>query len=171
MCLYATIDLWIGLRVYCYGAACDNVINPIRVVCNKLLKLLLIKNRRFPTNQLYKGCNLLQIQDLKNFIACKLIHRSVYPDKNTPIQLLTHFTLNVNVHERNVRDKLLIRMPFARSALGQTSVSCYGALYWNRINIGLRSINDVKLFKKALKKFILDSYISIRQLHIIEFFN
>ena len=152
----------ISYGLHCYGAACDTVINPIRVVCNKLLKLFLIKDRRFPTNNLYKDCNILQIKDLRNFIACKLIHRSVYPDKNTPVQLLNHFTLNVNVHDRNLRDKLLIRMPFARSALGQTSVSWYGALYWNRINIGLRSINDVKLFKRALKNFILDSYISIR---------
>ena len=152
----------ISYGIHCYGAACDIVINPIRVVCNKLLKLLLMKDRRFPTNKLYKDCNLLQIKDLKNFVACKLIHRSVYPDYYTPAQLVNHFTLNINVHDRNIRDKLLIRLPFTRSALGQTSVSWFGAHYWNKINMGLRSINDIKLFKKALKNYILDSYISIR---------
>ena len=152
----------ISYGLHCYGAACDTVINPIRVVCNKLLKLFLMKDRRFPTKKLYKDCNLLQIKDLKNFVACKLIHRSVYPDNNTPAQLVNHFTLNINVHDRNIRDKLLIRLPFTRSALGQTSVSWFGAHYWNKINMGLRSINDIKLFKKALKNYILDSYISIR---------
>ena len=148
----------VSYGLHCYGAACKTVLNPVHVVCNKLLKLFLFKNRRFPTNELYKSCNLLQLNDLTKFIACKLIHRSVYPDANTPVQLINHFVLNANVHDRDVRDKLLIRLPFAKSALGQTSVHWYGSFYWNRINNDIRCIVDKKSFKKQLKLSILKSY-------------
>ena len=144
--------------LHCYGAACDNVVRPIHVVCNKLLKLLLLKDRRFPTNALYFGCNLLQVKDLTRFVACKLIHKSIYPDYNTPVQLRNYFLLNTDIHDRDVRDKLRIRLPFARSALGQTSVNWYGSYYWNRINSEIRMLNDIKLFKKELKLSILNSY-------------
>ena len=148
----------VSYGLHCYGAACDNVVRPIHVVCNKLLKLLLLKDRRFPTNALYFGCNLLQVKDLARFIACKLIHKSIYPDCNTPVQLRNYFLLNTDIHDRDVRDKLRIRLPFARSALGQTSVNWYGSFYWNRITLGIRMLFDIKLFKKELKLSILDSY-------------
>ena len=87
-----------------------------------------------------------------------MIHKSIYPDINTPVQLRNYFLLNADIHDRDVRDKLLIRLPFARSALGQTSVNWYGSFYWNRISLDIRMLYDFKVFKKELKLSILNSY-------------
>ena len=107
---------------------------------------------------LLKDRGLLQVNDLTRFIACKIIRKSIYSDINTPAQLRNFFQLNVNIHDRDVRDKLLIRLPFARSALGQTSVKWYGSFYWNRISLDIRMLYDFKVFKKELKLSILNSY-------------
>ena len=149
----------VSYGLHCYGAASHVVLNPIHVVCNKLLKLFLLKDRRFPTNQLYKSCNLLKVSDLTKFIASKIIHRSIYPNENTPVCLRNYFTLNVEVHDRDVRDKLIVRLPSVKSAFGQTCLHWYGAYFWNRISENIRNIYDIKLFKKELKSFILESYV------------
>ena len=39
-----------------------------------------------------------------------MIHKSIYPDINTPVQLRNYFLLNADIHDRDVRDKLLIRL-------------------------------------------------------------
>ena len=65
--------------------------------------------------------------------------------------------MNVNVHDRDVRDKLLIGLPAVKTVFGQTCLHCYGAFYWNRIDLHLSNIFDIKVFKKQLKTSILMS--------------
>ena len=148
----------VSYGLHCYGAANNNVLNPVQVVCNKLLKLFLIKPRRFPTNSLYKGCGMLKLQDLTKFLASKLVHKSVYPNVHTPDQLITYFTLNSEMHNRNVRDKLLIRLPAVKSIFGQSCIHWFGAHFWNRIDMSIRLMYDFKTFKKELKLSILNDY-------------
>ena len=144
--------------LHCYGAANITDVKPVQIVCNKLLKVFLMKDRRYPTNVLFKECNLLKINDMTKFLAAKIVHRSVYTNDNTPEQLSEYFVMNVNVHNRNVRDKLLVRLPVVRTVFGQTCLHWYGAFYWNRIDLHLRETSDIKIFKKELKSSILRSY-------------
>ena len=119
----------------------------------------MLKDRRYPTNTLYKECNMLKIRDFRNFLAVRFVHRSVYPDENTPEQLQNYFTLNVNVHNReHMRDNLKIRVPFFRSALGQTCIHWYGGNFWNSLDIAIRNECNLCLFKKEVRNHILDSY-------------
>ena len=143
---------------HCYGAANKTVVKPVQIVCNKLLKVFLMKHRKYFTNLLFKGCNLLKMNDLNKFLAAKIVHRSVYPTDNTPEQLRNYFVLNVNVHDRDVRDKLLVRLPDIKSAFGEKCLHWFGAYYWNRIDARIRNIKDIKIFKKELKTSILNSY-------------
>ena len=144
--------------LHCYGAACSTVIEPVQIVCNKLLKILLIKERRFPTNVLYKECKMLKIPDLTNYLATKFVHRSIYPNVYTPQQLMYYFKLNIELHNRDLRDKLKIRLPIVKSALGGTCLHWYGSFYWNNLDIELRNISDLDMFKKLLKQHILSTY-------------
>ena len=148
----------ISYGLHCYGAANNNVLNGIQIVCNKLLKILLMKDRRFPTNELFKSCKLLKINDLTNFLATKFVHRSIYPNAYTPEQLSYYFKLNIDYHDRDVRDKLKIRLPVVKSVLGGTCFHWYGGFYWNNLDIELRKISDFDLFKKSLKEFVLCQY-------------
>ena len=144
--------------LHCYGGAHKTLLESVHVICNKLLKVFLMKDRRFPTNKLYNSCNLLQLKDMTNFLASKLVHRSIYPVKDTPVQLKNYFTLNIEIHDRDVRDKLLVRLPYVKTVFGQSCIHWYGAYYWNRIEENIRKIHDIKLFKKELKTSILNSY-------------
>ena len=148
----------ISYGLHCYGAACNNVLQGVQIVCNKLLKILLIKDRRFPTNELYKSCKILKINDLRNFLATKFVHRSIYPNEYTPEQLIDYFKLNIHFHNRDVRDKLKIRLPAVNSALGGTCLHWYGSFYWNNLQLDIRKISDFVFFKKTLKQCIINSY-------------
>ena len=148
----------VSYGLHCYGAANKTVIKPIQIICNKLLKVFLIKDRRYSTNLLFKECNLLKLNDLTNFLAAKIVHRSVYPNENTPKQLCNYFVRNVHVHNREIRDKLLIRLPVVKSVFGQTCLHWYGASYWNKVDEHIRKLSDIKVFKKELKVSIINSY-------------
>ena len=148
----------ISYGIHCYGVARDVVLNPVQVICNKLLKLLLLKDRRFPTCKLYKESKLLQLKDLTKYVASKLVHMSVYPEEKTPLQLRNHYILNSCSHKKNVRDKLLIRVPVTRNVIGGSSVRRYGASYWNKIDLNIRKLSNVKLSKKHLKLSMLNMY-------------
>ena len=148
----------ISYGIHCYGVARDVILNPVQVICNKLLKLLLLKDRRFHTCTLYKETNLLQLKDLTKYVASKIVHMSVYPEAKTPTQLRNHFIVNSCLHKKNVRDKLLIKVPVAKNAIGESSVRWYGASYWNKIDLSIRKLTNVKLFKKHLKICMLKMY-------------
>ena len=144
--------------VHCYGVANKKVMKLVQTVCNKLLKILLIKIRKYPTDKLFKESKMLKIHDMKNFIAAKFVHKSIYSDTNTPEQLKNYFTLNTEIHEKDVRDKLQVRPQRFNLVFGTTCIQCYGGEYWNKINLNIRSEPDLGLFKNKLKASILDSY-------------
>ena len=144
--------------LHCYGAAHKTSLKSVQVVCNKLLRILMLKDRMYPTNTLYKECKMLKLDDLRKFLAAKFVHRSVYPDQYTPDQLKYYFMLNISVHNRVLRDNLLIRVPLVRSALGQTCIHWYGGSFWNSLDVEIRSERIIYVFKKQLRAYILDSY-------------
>ena len=118
----------------------------------------MLKDRRYPTNTLYKEFNMLKIDDFRNFLAVRFVHRSVYPNEFTPEQLKKYFKLSVNVHNRVLRDNLKIRVPLLRSALGQTCINWYGGNFWNSLDIDIRSECNLCIFKKEVKKHIINNY-------------
>ena len=148
----------IAYGLHCYGATHKTSVKSVQIVCNKLLRILMLKDRRYPTNTLYKEFNMLKIDDFRNFLAVRFVHRSVYPNEFTPEQLKTYFKLNVNVHNRVLRDNLKIRVPLLRSALGQTCINWYGGNFWNSLDIDIRSECNLCIFKKEVKKHIINNY-------------
>ena len=95
---------------------------------------------------------------MTNFQATKFVHRSIYPNAYTPEQLSYYFKLNIDYHDRDVRDKLEIRSPVVKSVSGETCLPWYGGFHWNNLDIELRKMNDFEMFKKSLKEFILTQY-------------
>ena len=66
--------------------------------------------------------------------------------------------LNVDIHNRELRDKLKIRVPLLRSALGQTCIHWYGGNYWNNLDLSIRSESDLCAFKKLLRNYVINTY-------------
>ena len=54
---------------------------------------------------------------MTNFQATKFVHRSIYPNAYTPEQLSYYFKLNIDYHDRDVRDKLKIRLPVVKKGI------------------------------------------------------
>ena len=144
--------------LHCYGVARKKSIKLVQTVCNKLLKILQIKVRTYPTNKLFKENKILKLCDMKNFIATKFVHKSIYSNCNTPNQLKSYFILNTSVHEKDVRDKLQVRPPRFNRVFGTTSVQSYGGEFWNKIDLKIRSEPDLGLFKNKLKASVLETY-------------
>ena len=99
-----------------------------------------------------------KLYDFRKFLAVKFVHRSIYSDQYTPEQLKCYFMLNVDIHNRELRDNLKIRVPLLKSALGQTCIHWYGGNYWNSLDFSIRSENDLCAFKKSLRNNVINTY-------------
>ena len=144
--------------LHCYGTAHKNVLNLLHVICNKLLKILFFRDYTFPTDLLYKECKILKIEDMTKFLAIKFVHRYVYPDMYTPEQLKYYYTLNIDIHDVNVRNKLKVRLPGVNTVLGETCLHWYGGHYWNSLDKEIVEERDLSKFKYKLKDFFLSRY-------------
>ena len=155
---HAYIYSRLAYGLHCYGSAHKTALNSVQVVCNKLLRILMLKDRMYPTSNLCKECNILKLDDFRKFLAVKFVHRSIYPDQYTPEQLKYYFTLNITIHNRSLRDNLKIRVPLLRSALGQTCIHWYGGNFWNCLGIDIRSVSDLSEFKRQVRNYIMSTY-------------
>ena len=144
--------------LHCYGFMHKSNMKKLQIICNKLLKILLKKDRLYPTNMLYKECKLLKVEDMHKFLILQFVHKSIYITMNTPESCKGYFTLNTNAHGINVRDNRLVKIPLVKTTMGATGVYWFGASLWNKLPYHIRNEHDIVKFKKNLKAHILSKY-------------
>ncbi|KAL3279938.1 hypothetical protein HHI36_017444, partial [Cryptolaemus montrouzieri] len=61
---------------FCWGTAVNTYLNPLKIIQKRFLELLLNKNRRFPTDQLYEEAKVLDIRQMYDLnLAIDVIRR------------------------------------------------------------------------------------------------
>ena len=119
---------------------------------------MLLKDRLFPTDALYKECKLLKVKDMHEFVTLQFVHKSVHSTATTPENIREFYTRNMNTHDVNVRDIFLVRIPKTNNAIGEQTVHRFGAALWNKLPLHLRSLSDREVFKSNLKDYMLSKY-------------
>ena len=66
-----------------------------------------------------------------------------------PIQLKNTFKFRFNVHQRNLRDKTLLK-----SAMGQSTFKYAAAKDWNSLPSELRDITSLSRFKRSVYTYL-----------------
>ena len=134
--------------IQCYGHANKTDVNKVQVICNKLLKILMQKDRNYSTNQLFKENKLLKIEDMHQFVILQLVHKSLYGNDNTPETTKSYF--HRISHRYDVRHNLLVNIPRVKSAIGSTGTYWFGAKIWNSLPYDIRQVEDLHHFKQKL---------------------
>lgn len=131
---------------YCipvWGATYKSAINPLQITQNMILKIIFRKNRLFPTEQLYRESNILNIQLCYTYQCLK---RMFYDQQN--------FTQEFPLRDTRSRANLNIRIGLFTKTATQNSFLHFGPKIFNVLPKNLKEINNIKTYKKEIKKCI-----------------
>ena len=151
---YAMVASRIKYGLIIYGSADKGVMQPIQTLQNKLVKVLLNRNYRFPTNTLHNDMEILKVNDIYNIEVLSFVHN--FLNQNLPHVFNNYFKTLRECHSLNTRNsKHTIRDPMFKTKIGRGSVKQKCVQFWNRTDSSLKDISDIKSFRKAVKDSIL----------------
>ena len=134
-----------------YGNDGSHKLNKIQVLQNQLLKVLLKKDYRSPTDELHKSMDILKVNDIAEQEIVTFVH-NYFRNKLPPVFNDYYETL-ANRHHRNTRngDNLLHIFGHHRY-FAASSIETAGAKVLNKLNNNLKDIPKVKSFRAQFQK-------------------
>ena len=119
---------------------------------NKLLKLLLWKDRMMPTNKLHNETKILQVNDVYNLSIATFVHKC---RKNDTLQIFKdHFTDRGAVHNRNTRNRHLLQIPRFKRGIAFSSTRSKGVDIWNKLQISVTKQSYNSFRKTSYNNYI-----------------
>lgn len=147
---YSLIESILNYGIVVWGNAGSTILSKLITAQKWVIKVILFKNKRYPTELVYKESSLLNI----NQLYIKSVIR--YMLKNTDYkQYITH-----GINTRNVvLNNLVLSNP--RHTICQNHIYSVGPKIYNSLPENLKSKPYCKV-KKQITKWIIDNNFSIR---------
>ena len=144
--------LWIEI----YGSMSETLSNRLRIVSNKLLKILFNMSPFHSTNQLHKELDILKVKyvyksHVLKFVFQCLNHTMLFMYNN-------HFQKRESLHDRNQRDMKNLHVSVGYSVIALSSTRINGTKMWNELPLEIWKIDDAICFKNSLKSHFMESY-------------
>ena len=120
----------------------------VQILQNKLLKVLLEKKCRTPTNELHNKLDILLVNDLFFQEISTFVYN--YLHGNLPEVFVDYYqTINHQYGTRGNQNSL--KPPQCRTELARKTVKVLGCKVWNDLSQEIRNIKNPKAFRKAFK--------------------
>ena len=141
---YALSQLIVTYANIIWGGAHKTTINKLEVMQRLLLKVILKKQRRYPTEDIYRDYKVLDVRQL--YIKSLLIHYHSHVKKQRQIR-----------HSRTTRLKLLGHMTIPRTKLefGHRHYSYLAPKIYNKLPHSIRVTPAGKTYNKQITKWLL----------------
>lgn len=132
---------------YCilgWGGVAKTHLTPLENIQKRFMKIMLSRELRYPSDLLYAETKLLDIRQL------------YYYNINVKYQLTKNIQ-TLPVHEYNTRQRNQYTVPFMTKTIGQRSYIFLAPRAYNTLPNDLQNVTKIYLFKKLLKKYILEN--------------
>jgi len=124
------------------------------ILNNRLLRIILKRNRRTPVEDLYKTLGALPVDLLFKFQLYYHAHCLFYKSPLLPKIFHNDVTQNFQVHDHNTRSKNDFHRPGTSNTIAsKTSVNLCSAL-WNSLPTKIKNISSLPQFKAAIKELL-----------------
>ena len=153
---FAFVSSRIRYGIESYGSCSQTNIAKLQTIQNKLLKLLLKLPFRHSTNDLHQKLKILKVNDLYKVCLLNFVHQRNTDNLPAPLSKYFEYT---NPARETRRNELNLKLDRFRTELGSTRVQVRAARLWNEMNTYLKTISDIKQFKKELIKNIISDYV------------
>ena len=152
---YTMIYSRIKYGICAYGFARKENIDKVQVMQNKLLKVILEKSWRHPTEELHSEDNILQVRDLFYQEIASFVNK--YFSGDLPDVFLDYYKyVNHTYGTRGNQNKLVL--PLQRTELGKKTVRYKGGEVWNNLCQKQKGIKNSKTFRKSIRDSIIKGY-------------
>ena len=153
---YAFIFPHIKYGIETYGASSSGKVKQIQIIQNKLMKIILWKDRLTPTNALHKDINILQVKDMYSWYIALFVRDCLYKDK---IEIFHKYYESRNsVHSHETRNRKQVIEPTYRTDIGFTTVKSKGSKIWNKLPEEIKKLNIRTTYKNKLRSKYIESY-------------
>ena len=146
---YTLIYSRIKYGITLYGQAGSTKIKRIQTLQNQLLKVLLGKKFRFPTDDLHHELNILKVEDITNQEILSFVHN--YFANKLPSAFDNYYQIFANFSDRVTRNSHTIQIGHHNTKIAALSLKISGAKKWNDLSNDIKSIKNIKRFKREYK--------------------
>jgi hypothetical protein len=143
-CVFSRIKY--GLEVY--GSCRKSLLNKVQITQNKLLRVLLTKDRMYSSNLLHKELDIFKVKHTYEQFILYFVHDCLH---GKAIETFTDYFTPIPCRTYNTRQGGLLYKRQIKTELGRSSTYFTGATLWNSLPNNIRSIENQKTFKKAVR--------------------
>ena len=148
---YTLIYSRIKYGITLYGQAGSTKLKRVQTLQNQLLKVLLGKKFRFPTDDLHHELKILKVKDITNLEILTFVHN--YFSNKLPAAFDNYYKTFSNFSDRITRNSFTtIKIDVHNTDIAARSLKNSGAKKWNSLSNDLKSIPKVKKIKIEFKK-------------------
>lgn len=142
----ALVESIIRYGIIVWGGAYENALKPVKVIQKFILKIIMKKSLTYPSDQLFKECQCLNIKNI--YVLESIIF--VYKNIKT-------YNLPTHVHNtRSVANSNLLIMKYDRTHQ-LNYIDYLGPLFYNKLPLSIKNINNIATFRYRVKNFIATS--------------
>ena len=160
---YALVHSYLRYGITSWGCASSTALQPLISLVNRVVRIMTFAPfGNIDVDAIYKYLDVPRIQDIISLETGKFIYKrenGILPDPD----IAKHFEVrNANVtHDYNLRNRKTVLPKTAYdSSYGEKSIQYRGANVWNGLPANIRDCDNLKLFKKHFKSYLLeDSYL------------
>ena len=140
-----------------YGTASQSRINKLQILQNKLMKLLVRKDRLYSTNALHTDLNILKVKDIHETAVLQCVNSCI---KETPIgPFVEYFKLRRDEHNCDLRNNDNISTRTIHINMGKGTPYYTGTTLWNKLPSEITEIDQANMFKRELLAFYQSKYL------------
>ena len=155
---FALIYPHVTYSIELFGNATDNNIHGLQMLQNKLLRILQMKEPRYPTNMLYKNYDTFKIRDLHEISFLILAHKIIYHPDKLPTVYRNYFRLNSDTHDHCTRNKYNICPPQIRTNIGAKDFRFKSHQLWNGLTEDIKLTENISQFRSKIRQLYLAKY-------------
>lgn len=142
----ALIESLMGYGVVVWGGLYKNSLKPLNVAQNYILKVILRKEKRFPTNQLYSE-EVLPVRAMYCLRICSLVHKSI--QSKLPID---------HIHDTRRKIDRMLPLPQNKTSKKLRSFLYLSPKIYNLLPLNIRNLPSLKLFNKACRVYVFGNF-------------
>ena len=133
--------------IYCisvWGSSNDNVIKPLQVIQNKIIRAICGADRLSSSTPLYSSLKLFNIRSIYKYMACNYVHKSLMKSEG-------EFSLQRHPHNTRQAQNMMLSVPFTRYSQTMQSILFSGPRIYNSLPITIKESRTFPTFKYRLK--------------------
>ena len=124
-----------------------------------MIRIITSSPYRAHTEPLFIANQMLDVYNINDYMVAIFMYKHIKSD--IPTLFSSFYQKNNSIHGHNTRTSDDLYVPMVKTNVRKFSIRIKGAQVWNSIPTAIRNCKSLFVFKKVLKKSLVDRKISV----------